>query len=261
MPVNRKPIIAGNWKMNTNVQEGLNLILNIQDLLNEIPEKDKALADIIICPPFITLKKAKEVLECNILLGAQNIFWAEKGAYTGEISPPMLKNLVEYVIIGHSERRQFFNETDEIINKKLKSALSFGLKPIFCIGETSAVRSQKKQNEFILKQLVMGLKDLNNQNISELIIAYEPTWAIGTGKAARPEDAQQIIAFIRKQISELFSDNFSQKIRILYGGSSNANNISGFIKKPDIDGVLAGGASLNAKEFVNMLIKIIKTQR
>ncbi len=254
----RKPLLAANWKMNTTVSEGLNLILNILSELEIIKREEKELIDILICPPFITLKKACEVLDHQILIGAQNTFWEEQGAYTGEISPLMLKDLVKYVIIGHSERRQYFNEFDEIINKKIKAVLPYNLIPILCVGESLEIREAGNENEFIKNQIKLALEGIEEQSLSELVIAYEPIWAIGTGKAALPSDAQEINQLIRQQLKQLFSENFAERTRILYGGSANAENIASFINEVDVDGALVGGASLKVNEFLKMIYNIIE---
>lgn len=261
MATHRKPLLAGNWKMNTTLREGLNLILDIHDGLATIPAKEKKLVDVLICPPYITLKKACEIIDHEILLGAQNVFWQEKGAFTGEISPCMLQDLVDYVIIGHSERRQFFQETDESVNKKIKACLAYDLHPILCIGEPLDIRQANKQKTYVTQQVQQGLVQIQKSDASKLTLAYEPIWAIGTGQAASAQQAQEIIVEIRKTLSAIFSEKLSQEIRILYGGSTDANNIEGFLNQPDIDGALIGGASLKAEIFIDMVKKTINVEK
>ncbi|MEI6222043.1 MAG: triose-phosphate isomerase [bacterium] len=255
MKNNRKPLIAGNWKMNTNVNEGLNLIDDIQKQTSSINTSSSSpIIDVVFCPPFITLKKVHEILDSNLFsIGAQNMHWEEKGAYTGEISPLMLKNLVDYVIIGHSERRQLFGETDEIVRKKLEAALQHDIKPILCVGESQEIRSRSEEQQFISSQLDAALANLKNSNGTQLIIAYEPIWAIGTGNAASAEQAQEICVFIRNHLAQILSPVTADTTRILYGGSTTAANIKEFLAQPDIDGALVGGASLKALEFTSIL--------
>ena len=229
-------IIAGNWKMNNTVEESLSLIKELKSLVKEVKDKE-----IIVCPPFTSLSTvAKELKDSKIRLGAQNLYFEQKGAFTGEISPLMLKDIcVEYVIIGHSERRHILKENDEMINKKMKSALANDLKPIFCVGETLKQRETGKTKDIVKGQITKGLAGI--KDIRNIIIAYEPVWAIGTGKNATPGQAEEVHLFIRKLIKA--------KIPILYGGSVNPKNIKDLISQKDIDGVLVGGASLNAKDF------------
>ncbi len=235
-----KKIIIANWKMNPeNLKKAQKLFKSI---------KVKSEAEVVVCPPFIYLSSLKGS-------GAQNCFFEEKGPYTGEVSVSMLKDLgCKYVIIGHSERRKHFQETDELINKKLKAVLNKGLSPIFCIGETGEEREEEKTEQVLLKELEQGLKDIPLSKIANLNIAYEPIWAIGTGNACDVEEAQKMGLLIRKIISKLYNPYISKKIRILYGGSVNSKNASGYIKEAGFQGLLVGGASLDAKEF----IKIIK---
>jgi triosephosphate isomerase len=243
----RVPLIAGNWKMNTTVGQAVELVKAMQSELDEISNVDK-----ILCPPFVSLAAVGELVKgSSIKLGAQNMHFAEKGAFTGEISPLMIADLCEYVIIGHSERRQYFNETGEIVNKKIEAALEVGLKPILCIGEKLEENEAGKTAEVVTEQLDSSLASIDNVNA--LIIAYEPIWAIGTGKAATSEQANQTILFIRQRISRLYDANASQGIRILYGGSVNAANTAEFMRQPEIDGALVGGASLKATEFLSIV--------
>ena len=243
----RVPMIAGNWKMNTTVGEATELAKIMRDELDKIINVDK-----VICPPFVSLAPVGELIKgSSIKLGAQNLHFAEKGAYTGEISPVMLADLCEFIIIGHSERRQYFNETGEVVNKKIVAALKVGLKPILCIGERLEENEAGKTEEVVTEQLsasLAGIDDLNG-----LIIAYEPVWAIGTGKAATGEQANETVSFIRQNIARLYNDKIAQEMRILYGGSVTAANAAEFMQQSGIDGALVGGASLKATEFFSIV--------
>ena len=241
----RRPIIAGNWKM-------YNTPSKTRALIDELkPQIAGSRAEVVVCPPFVCLPAAKEALEgTDIKLGAQDVYWENEGAYTGEVSPEMLKEVgVEYVIIGHSERRQYFNETDETVNKKTLFAIKNCLIPIVCVGETLTQREQGITMELVGKQITIGLTGLNGVDPEKLVIAYEPVWAIGTGKTASSRDADEVIRFIRQVIGKMFTCEFADKVRILYGGSVKADNAAELMNMPDIDGGLVGGASLKAKEF------------
>ncbi len=243
----RVPMIAGNWKMNTTVREAVALVKAMQPELDEIAGVDK-----VICPPFVSLASVKKIIKgSSVQLGAQNLYFEEKGAYTGEISPLMLAELCEYVIIGHSERRQYFNETGEIINRKLRAALNVGLKPVLCIGERLEEMEAGRTATVITEQLWSALAGINK--VDGLVIAYEPVWAIGTGKAATGEQSNETVGLIRSQLAKLSGKNLSQEIRILYGGSATADNIAEFMRESEIDGALVGGASLKADQFVSMV--------
>lgn len=243
----RLPLIAGNWKMNTTVKEAVDLIKKMQSGLNKIPDVEK-----VICPPFISLVEAKAALKgSNIKLGAQNVFYEEKGAYTGEISPLMLKDICEYVIIGHSERRQILGESNEMINKKLKAAFTYGLKPILCVGETLA-ENEAGQTKEVLGRQIYSCSD-KFYFLSGVVIAYEPIWAIGTGKSATGEDANNTIKFIRDFVMQLHGNDIAGNVRILYGGSVNTDNIAELMQQPEIDGALVGGASLKPDVFVSIV--------
>ncbi len=243
----RIPIVAGNWKMNTTLSEAIKLVNEMRQGLDQIAHVDK-----VICPPFISLATVKELIKrSSIKLGAQNIYFEEKGAYTGEISPSMLAGLCEFVIIGHSERRQYFNETGEITNKKIRAALKVKLKPILCVGEKLEENEAGRAEEIVTGQLRASLAGLDYPN--GLIIAYEPIWAIGTGKAATGEQANETIGLIRHNIVELYSERAGQDVRILYGGSVTPANATEFINQPEIDGALVGGASLKATEFLSIV--------
>ncbi|MCL0094510.1 triose-phosphate isomerase [Dehalococcoidales bacterium] len=243
----RLPMIAGNWKMNTTINEAIKLVNEMRQGLDEIAQVDK-----VLCPPFISLALVKELIKgSSIKLGAQNIYFEETGAYTGEISPLMLAELCEFVIIGHSERRKYFNETDEIINKKIQAALKAGLKPILCLGESLEENKAGRTKEVVTKQLRSALAGITH--LGGLTIAYEPVWAIGTGKAASGKQSNEIIGLIRHNISELYGKKIAQELRILYGGSVSADNIAEFVQQPEIDGALVGGASLKAAEFLSIV--------
>ena len=243
----RLPLIAGNWKMNTTLSEAIELVKEMRHELDEIKGVEK-----VICPPFTSLVLIKGLIEeGSIKLGAQNMYFEEKGAYTGEISPLMLAELCDFVIIGHSERRHYFNETEELIDKKVKAALKVGLTPILCIGETSEENEAGKTKEVLNKQLSSSSSRI--YYLGGLVLAYEPVWAIGTGRAASSQQANDTIGFIRQLVSKQCGKEIAQKVRILYGGSVNAGNIAEFINQPEIDGALVGGASLKPGEFLNIV--------
>ena len=236
--MSRKPFIAGNWKMNMTVASGTKLIEELKPLVKD------ADCDVCLCVPAILIPAMKKAAEgSNIHIGAENVHWAASGAYTGEISADMLKDYgVKYVIIGHSERRQYFGETDETVNKRTLTALNAGLTPIVCVGETLEERESGKTNEVLHRQLKVGLNGIDD--VKKIVIAYEPVWAIGTGRTATDEQAQETIAYIRKTVGELFCPKCAEKLIIQYGGSMNAGNCKGLMAQPDIDGGLIGGASL-----------------
>ncbi len=242
----RLPFIAGNWKMNKTVGEALDLVRGLKKAISGVKEVEVAVA-----PPFAALYAVGRELEGTpIRLAAQNLYWEEKGAFTGEVSPLMLKDVgCHYVIIGHSERRQYFGETDETVNRKIKAALSQGLKAIFCIGETLREREDGKTFLVIERQIEGGSKGMGDKEWKDIVIAYEPVWAIGTGKTATPEQAEEAHRFIRGKVEKLYSRNVSEEIRIQYGGSVTPDNIRGLMIQPDIDGALVGGASLKAESF------------
>jgi len=243
----RIPMIAGNWKMNTTVAEAVALVEEMRPGLDQIDNVDK-----VICPPFVSLAAVRELLKgSSIKLGAQNLYFEEKGAYTGEISPLMLAELCQIVIIGHSERRQYFNETVELADKKVKAAFKAGLKPILCVGETLKENEAGRTEGVLTGQLSSPSSQSYYQ--SGLTLAYEPIWAIGTGKAATGEQANQTIGFIRRYISQQCGQEIAQAVRILYGGSVTAANIAEFISQPEIDGALVGGASLKAGDFLSIV--------
>lgn len=234
----RRPFIAGNWKMNMTAESGTALIKELRPLVKG------AKCDVALCVPAILIPAmVKAAKGSRIKIGAQNMHWEEKGAYTGEISAEMLKEYgVKYVIIGHSERRQYFGETDETVNKRTLAVLNADMTPIVCVGETLEERESGKTNEVLDRQLSVGLKDV--ADVKKLVIAYEPVWAIGTGKTATDEQAEETIKYIRKKLSKLFSRKDANRVKIQYGGSMNAKNCKGLMAQPDIDGGLIGGASL-----------------
>ncbi len=243
----RRKIIAGNWKMNMLPNEAMSFITELE------PYAKNAKCEIILCVPYTDLFYSLLTAQnTNIKIGAQNMHWEESGAYTGEVSPNMLKCInVEYVIIGHSERRQYFAETDETVNKKIKSALNHSLKPILCVGETLEQRENNMQDAIISNQIKSALKGI--ESIENIIIAYEPIWAIGTGKVATKEDANNTIKIIRSTVKELYGDNVAQNVCILYGGSVKKENAKELFSTSDIDGALVGGASLKVDEFAKIL--------
>jgi triosephosphate isomerase len=243
----RIPMIAGNWKMNTTVPEAVALVKEMLPELNRIDNVDR-----VICPPFVSLAAVGELLKGSpVKLGAQNLYFEEKGAYTGEVSPLMLAGLCQFVIIGHSERRQYFNETVELVDKKVQAALKAGLKPILCIGETLR-ENESGQTEAVLTRQI-SLTSSQAYQPGGLTLAYEPIWAIGTGKAASGQQANQTIGFIRQRVSRQHGPEVAQGVRILYGGSVTAANIAEFIGQPEIDGALVGGASLKANDFSSIV--------
>lgn len=243
----RIPFIAGNWKMNTTVAEAEKLVFEMLDKMDRIEGVEK-----VVCPPFVSLVAISMMLEgSSIKLGAQNMYFETKGAYTGEISPLMLRELCEFVILGHSERRWYFRETDEMVNRKVKAALANKLKPILCVGERLEENEAGKTEEVVNRQVTEALNDI--EPVRDLVIAYEPVWAIGTGKAASGKQAAATIQFIRDVVAKLWNKSIAQDLRILYGGSVTSANIAEFISHPEIDGALVGGASLKAEEFVSIV--------
>ncbi|MGB6872586.1 MAG: triose-phosphate isomerase [Dehalococcoidia bacterium] len=243
----RSPFVAGNWKMNTTATEAEQLVFEMLEKLDRIEGVEK-----VLCPPFVSLVAVNMMLRgSSIKLGAQNMYFETEGAYTGEISPPMLRELCEFVILGHSERRWYFGETDEIVNKKVKAALANKLKPILCVGERLAENEADKTEEVVNRQVTAALNGI--EPVSNLVIAYEPVWAIGTGKAASGKQAAATIQFIRDVLAKLWNKSIAQDLRILYGGSVTSANIAEFISHPEIDGALVGGASLKAEEFVSIV--------
>ena len=248
--MSRKPLIAGNWKMHKTIREACESVTLIK---RELLDFDKV--DIVVCPPFTALSNIYEIImETNIKLGAQNLFWEEEGAFTGEISAKMIKDCgAEYVIIGHSERRRCFFEDEQIVNKKIKVALKNNLLPIVCVGETLKEREQNRTISIVENQLEGAFKDLTEEEMFKINIAYEPVWAIGTGKTATPQQAQEVQGFIRHWLKKKFSKDLTQSLRILYGGSIKPSNIKDLMKEEDVDGGLVGGASLEASSFIEIV--------
>jgi len=245
----RRPIIAGNWKMNKTIAEAVDLVRSIRRGLNDVKAADR-----VLCPPFTALATVRDLLQATqIGLGAQDMYWQDKGAYTGEISALMLKELCQYVILGHSERRAYFGETDEGVNRKVKAALAHGLTPIVCVGETEAQYDAGKTNDVVGGQVRGCLAGLAAEQVAGLVIAYEPVWAIGTGKAATAAGAGAVIGLtIRGTVAEIYGEAAAQAVRIQYGGSVTPDNIAEFMAHPDIDGALVGGASLKP-DFVDLV--------
>jgi triosephosphate isomerase len=242
----RKPFVAGNWKMNKTIAETRDLVFKMSLKLREIQGVEK-----VLCPPFMSLMAASALLEgSGIGLGAQNMHWEEKGAFTGEVSPAMVKELCGYVILGHSERRAYFNETDEIVNRKLISAQAFDLTPIVCVGETLEQYESKLTREVVSRQTSESLRDASPAFAPRIVVAYEPVWAIGTGRASNGVEANAVVSdVIRPALTDLFGAETAQAIRVLYGGSVTSVNAVEFFTQPDIDGALVGGASLKIDEF------------
>lgn len=243
----RTPLVAGNWKMNKTVEQARSLVFEMSRELREIEGVEK-----VLCPPFTSLLAVAALLQgTDIGLGAQNMHWEEKGAFTGETSPAMVAEFCKYVIIGHSERRTYFGDTDETVNKKVAAARTHGLIPILCVGETLAENEAGRTAEVVSRQVREGLKGLDAGSTSGIVIAYEPVWAIGTGRASSGENANTVVRnVIRKTLAGIYGKDVSQTIRILYGGSVTASNAVEFFSQPDIDGALVGGASLKVDEFV-----------
>ena len=245
----RKPIIAGNWKMNMTPSQAKELVTNL------IPLVKDAACDVVVCPPYVDIALVAELVKgTNIQVGAQNIHWAEKGAFTGEISAAMLKEAgAAYAIIGHSERRQYFGETDATVNSRTKAALAAGIVPIICVGESLEQREKGETDAVVSGQVKADLADIPGEAVAGLVIAYEPIWAIGTGKTATDEQANETIGLIRETIASLYGQAVADQVRIQYGGSMNPKNVKGLMAQPQIDGGLIGGASLKAADFAQVV--------
>ncbi len=246
----RRPLIAGNWKMYKTCPEAVDTITKLKELVSGVTA-----VDIMIAPPFTSLSQVAEtVAGSNIEVGAQNLSWYDEGAYTGEISGPMIVSTgCAYVIIGHSERRQYFNETDATVNRRIVAAIRHKLVPVFCVGETEAEREADATFSVLDKQVTDGLQDIALEDLTELVIAYEPVWAIGTGKTATSELAQEVHQYLRRQLEKTYGSDFAQSIRILYGGSVKPANIVELMSMADVDGALVGGASLDAETFSQII--------
>jgi len=246
----RKPFVAANWKMNKTAAEARELVSAMLPGLQSVTTVER-----VICPPATTVPAVSEILSgTGIGVGTQNMHWEENGAYTGELSPEMVKEFCEYVILGHSERRAYFAETDETVNKKLKAALAHDLIPIVCVGETLEENEAGKTDEVVIREIKEGLKDISKADAVKIVIAYEPIWAIGTGKAATGDLANDVIArTIRVPLKEMFGEDVAGQIRVLYGGSVKSSNAAEFFNQPEIDGALVGGASLKADDFPKII--------
>jgi triosephosphate isomerase len=243
----RKPIVAGNWKMNTTIAEGLALVDSMLPRLQTFASVER-----VVCPPFVSLSATAERLRgTDIGVGAQNLYPEPKGAYTGEIAPGMLEGIATYVILGHSERRQYFSEDDALVNRKVKAALDAALVPIVCVGETLEQNERGETESVVTRQVRAALDGVDH--LSAVVIAYEPIWAIGTGRAATPEGANATIGLIRRTVAELAGQPVADGLQVQYGGSVTAENFAAFIAQPDIDGALVGGASLRADQFVEIV--------
>jgi triosephosphate isomerase len=255
---NEKPFIAGNWKLHNTIPEAIDLVKALDAAKDQFSE-----AQMVVIPPYTALSGIRDALQYSpIRIGAQNLYWEDKGAFTGEVSAPMLKDAgCEFVIIGHSERRQFFGETNETVNKKIRAALAAGLTPIMCIGESLEERKAEQTIAKVETQIAEGLEDFETDEVKQIIIAYEPIWAIGTGLTATPEQAEDIHAFIRAQLSEKYGNEASACAIILYGGSVKPANTYSLLKEKDINGALVGGASLKANSFVEIAMESIKAYR
>lgn len=253
MPSNRTTLIAGNWKMNNDREEAKALASALVEALPEVP----AGVEVCVCPPTIDLCCVSHKLDGSaVKLGAQNVYYEAKGAYTGETSVAMLKSVpVQYCIIGHSERRDYFHETDEDQNKKAAALIAGGIVPIFCCGEPLEVREAGTYVEHVVAQVKAGLTGLQVTDPSQLVVAYEPIWAIGTGKTATADDAQEVCGAVREALAEIFGAELADGIRVLYGGSAKPGNIAELVAKPDVDGALVGGASLVAEDFASMVVR------
>ena len=252
----RKPMIAGNWKMYKTPGEAVALVQAIDDQLGELRDVTSAV-EAVVCPPFVDLKPVATAIEfdhSSVRLSAQNVHWEKEGAYTGEVSVPMLADIeVDYCIVGHSERRQMFGETDETVNKKVRALLAGGITPIVCCGETLETRDAGDAETFVRGQIRAALEGITAEEAAGIVIAYEPIWAIGTGRVPTPEAANDICRSIRATVGALFGQPIAIQVRVLYGGSAKPENIMLFLPEPDIDGALVGGAALDAASFVSML--------
>ena len=250
----RKPMMAGNWKMNNTIAEAVVLT---QEISNRYEKEWPEHVDVVVCPPYVDLKPAKTVLDFDrtkIAVGAQNVYWEPSGAFTGEISVPMLKEIgCAYCIVGHSERRELFGETNEDVNRKAKALVAGGIAPIVCVGESLAVRDAGTTDEYVCAQVRAAFAGMDAADAEGAVVAYEPIWAIGTGRTATPEQAEAVCAAIRATLGDLFGSAVAEEMRVLYGGSMNAGNVAMLVAQPNIDGGLVGGASLKAESFVQLI--------
>jgi triosephosphate isomerase len=254
----RKTIIAGNWKMYKTLREGRELVIALRRELYQIED-----VDIVVCPPYTLLAYLADALETsNILIGAQDVYWQDEGAFTGEVSPVMLKDIgCKFVIVGHSERRQYFGETNESVNNKIKAALKHDLTPIVCVGETLSQRESDKTLKVLQDHIENGLKDISDTDIVRMVIAYEPVWAIGTGKNATPQQAQEAQKYIRDLLRKMYNNDIADTVRIQYGGSVKPENITELMSQPDVDGALVGGASLKIETFTEIVRKAAEVKK
>ena len=254
----RKTIIAGNWKMYKTLREGQELVIALRRELYQIED-----VDIVVCPPYTLLAYLADALETsNILIGAQDLYWQDEGAFTGEVSPVMLKDIgCKFVIVGHSERRQYFGETNESVNNKIKAALKHDLTPIVCVGETLSQRESDKTLKVLQDHIENGLKDISDTDIVRMVIAYEPVWAIGTGKNATPQQAQEAQKYIRDLLRKMYNNDIADTVRIQYGGSVKPENITELMSQPDVDGALVGGASLKIETFTEIVRKAAEVKK
>ena len=255
---NEKPFIAGNWKMHKTIPEAVEMVKALKEESPQLTD-----AELVVIPPYTMLSEVKKVIEgSTVQLGAQNIFWEEKGAFTGEVSPPMLKDAgCQYVTIGHSERRQYFGETDETVNKKINAALAHELTPIMCIGESLEEREKGNTMDKVETQINSGLEGLGKDEIRRIVIAYEPIWAIGTGVTATPSQAEEVHSFIREKLTEKYGNEIASYAIILYGGSVKPANTYSILKENNINGALVGGASLEADSFIQITKEAIKAYK
>jgi triosephosphate isomerase (TIM) len=246
----RKPLLAGNWKMNLDHLEAIQLV---QQLVYHLDTEDYEASEIAVCPPFTSLRSIQTLIEGDrlpISLGAQNCHWEESGAYTGEVSPGMLARLnVRYVICGHSERRTIFEESDEVVNRKVKAVIAAGMQPIMCVGETLEQREADEAEEVVVRQVRAGLEGLKASEAAAMVIAYEPIWAIGTGRTASAKDADEMCGVVRRTVGEQYGEAEAEQVRIQYGGSVKPGNVAELMHQPEIDGALVGGASLDPEDF------------
>ena len=250
----RKPMMAGNWKMNNTIAEAVVLA---QEISNHYEKEWPERVDVVVCPPYVDLKPVKTVFDfdkAKVSVAAQNVYWEPAGAFTGEVSVPMLKEIgCTHCIVGHSERRELFGETNEDVNRKAKALVAGGIAPIVCVGESLAVRDAGTTDEYVCAQVRAALAGLDAADMAGAVIAYEPIWAIGTGRTATPEQAEAVCAAIRATLAELFGGEAAEEMRVLYGGSMNPGNVEALVAQPDIDGGLVGGASLKAESFVQLI--------
>ena len=245
----RTPFMAGNWKMNKTIAEAVELVTALREKVDTIDG-----VRVAVCTPFVDLAPVAEALKgSRIEVGAQNMFWEDKGAFTGEVSPVMLKDVASLVIIGHSERRQYFGETDETVNKKVKAALAHGLTPIVCVGESLEQNQAGETESFVRSQVRAGFEGITAEQLKGIVVAYEPIWAIGTGLAATPEDANRIVGLVRATLADMYGDETAQEVIIQYGGSMKPGNVEALMAQPEIDGGLIGGAALKAPDFITLV--------